>query len=168
MDEIYSDESLKTFFFRTFGYKGNLNFTIYPDAWIRDLPLWDIGEHCYLGDGILMGTNIVSPDQRILTVGPIKIGDATIFNQRCALGPNVKIGKNCVIGYNCMVGIRAKVGDNTKIGEYTVVGHGAKVGANVAIGQYCHIGNMSQIEDGVTIEDGEKIPAFSKITKEGF
>lgn len=167
MNEIYSDSSLKDFFFRTFGYKGNLNFTIYPDAWIRDLPLWDIGENCYLGDGILMGTNIVRQDQQVLSVGSIKIGDNTIFNQKCAVGFNLEIGKNCAIGYNCTVGVKGKVGDNTTIGEYSFIGHGTKVGSNVTIGQYCYIGNMSQIEDGVCIENATKIPPFTKITQEG-
>ena len=30
--------------FRIFGYRGSMDFTIYPDTWIRDLPLLDFGE----------------------------------------------------------------------------------------------------------------------------
>ena len=44
MNTILQSPSLKALFFRTFGYTGSLRFTIYPDAWLRDLPLLCIGE----------------------------------------------------------------------------------------------------------------------------
>jgi hypothetical protein len=86
MNIILSTPSFEELFFRTFRYKYNLDFTIYPNCWIRDLPLPDIGEKCYLADGILLGTNRVSINQKILRVDHIKIGDHTIFDQQCALG----------------------------------------------------------------------------------
>ena len=30
--------------FRLFGYRGQMDFTVYPDTWIRDLPLLDFGQ----------------------------------------------------------------------------------------------------------------------------
>ena len=59
LNEIFSCPELKESFFRTFGYKGALDFTIYPKCWLRDLPLLDIGSGTYLADGILLGTNQV-------------------------------------------------------------------------------------------------------------
>jgi len=34
LNEILSCDILKTAFFRTFGYKGALDFTIYPNCWL--------------------------------------------------------------------------------------------------------------------------------------
>ena len=78
LNEVLWDPTLKEQFCRVFGYRGNLDFTIYPSAWIRDLALADyhIGKNVYLADGIVLGTNQVSPDQSKLHVGPISIGDA--------------------------------------------------------------------------------------------
>lgn len=66
MNEILSDVELKEIFFRTFGYQGTMNFTIYPTAWLRDLTLLDFGEDVYMGDGILLGTNQVNQDQEFI------------------------------------------------------------------------------------------------------
>ena len=46
LNVIFTDQALKEKFFRTFGYKGEVNFTIYPKCWLRDLPLLDIGKIC--------------------------------------------------------------------------------------------------------------------------
>ena len=167
MNDILSDWYLKQLFFRTFGYKGSLDFTIYPNAWLRDLPLLDIGEGCYLADNILLGTNMVSHNQKFIDVGPISIGDRTIFNQRCAVGNDVNIGKDCRIGFSVGIGIKSNVGDNVNVGEYSFIAHGVKIGKNVTIGQCSHIGNMSIIAEGVTLPDNTKIPAFSRVTKQG-
>ena len=167
MNEILSDWDLKRLFFRTFGYKGSLDFTIYPNAWLRDLPLLDIGEGCYLADNILLGTNMVSHNQQFIDVGPITIGDRTIFNQRCAVGNDVTIGKDCRIGFSVGIGIRCTIGDNVSIGEYSFIAHGVKVGKNVTIGQCSHIGNMIIVEAGVVLPPNTKIPAYSRVTKDG-
>ena len=89
LNVIFGDQELKEQFFRAFGYQGEVDFTIYPKCWLRDLPLLDLGKKLYLGDDILLGTNQVTPDQEKLVVGPIKIGDYCVFNQGCAIG-----GKN--------------------------------------------------------------------------
>jgi hypothetical protein len=41
---------LKALVFRLFGYRGDLNFTVYPDTWIRDLPLLDFGKGAYISN----------------------------------------------------------------------------------------------------------------------
>lgn len=167
MHFILSDDELKQLFFRTFGYKGSLNFRIYPNAWLRDLPLLDIGENAYLGDGILLGTNQVSQDQEFITVGEIKIGAWTILDQKVSIGYDCSIGANCKIGLETAIGIHGYIGDYCVIEERCTLGHGVKIADQVKIGQCSHIGNMSIIESGVVLGNDSKIPPFSKVTPHG-
>lgn len=113
LERIFGDPSLKALFLRTFGYKGHTDFTVYPNAWLRDLPLLNIGRRCYLADGIVLGTNQVSPDQQWLTVEGISIGDDTVFDQQCMVGYGTRIGRDCVIGARVMIGMRARIGLQT-------------------------------------------------------
>jgi hypothetical protein len=61
---------LKWLTFRLFGYRGSMNFVIYPDTWIRDLPLLNFGDCAYLSNKATVGTNIALSNGLIL-VGPI-------------------------------------------------------------------------------------------------
>jgi acetyltransferase-like isoleucine patch superfamily enzyme len=164
---VFSDEQLKSLFFRTFGYKGNLNFRIYPNAWLRDLPLLDIGENAYLADGIVLGSNQVSQDQRYITVGKIKIGANTVFDQNCALGYGTTFGTDCTIGYGTSIGIKNKFGDGCKLGEVVSIGHGSSFGKGVVLDQNVYVGNMCKLDDEVQLASGTNIPHFSHVTSEG-
>lgn len=66
---------LRKLVFRLFGYRGNMNFTVYPDTWIRDLPLLDIGEGAYLSNKATIGTNMIfyRNGERFIEVGAIKL-----------------------------------------------------------------------------------------------
>ncbi len=167
LDVVFKDQELKEKFFRTFGYQGNVNFTIYPKCWLRDLPLLDIGKNVYLGDNILLGTNQVTPDQKSLVVGPIKIGDNYIFNQGCTLGGKTTIGENGTIGFEVGIGFRNTIGSNVKIGERSTICHGNRIGNNVTIGNMCKIGNFCIIEDGVDLAEMTEISSYSLVTKKG-
>ena len=167
LNEVFSCPELKESFFRTFGYKGDLEFTIYPNCWLRDLPMLDIGSQTYLADGILLGTNQVSTDQKVLKVGTIKIGERCVFDQDCKVGYNSIIGDDCIIGIQTSIGLKCKMGSNVKIGEATTIRHGVTIGNDVIIGGETQIGNFCIIEDGVVIEEFSTIPTFSLVTKEG-
>lgn len=167
LNVVFGDQELKEKFFRTFGYKGQVNFTIYPKCWLRDLPLLDIGNNVYLGDNILLGTNQVTPDQKTLVVGAIKIGDDCIFNQGCTVGGKTTIGRNGVIGFEVGIGFNNKIGDNAKIGERSTIGHGNQIADNVTIGFMSKIGHFCIIEEGVQVEEMTEIPSYSRVTKEG-
>lgn len=167
LDVVFGDQELKGKFFRAFGYTGKVNFTIYPKCWLRDLPLLDIGDNVYLGDNILLGSNQVSPDQKHLVVGTIKIGDNCIFNQGCTLAGKSTMGNDCIVGFETAIGFGNTIGANTKIGERVTVGHCNKIGSNVTIGYMCKIGRFCIIEDGVEIEEMTDIPSYSLVTKEG-
>ncbi|OJJ16060.1 hypothetical protein BKI52_35410 [marine bacterium AO1-C] len=164
---IFSDVKLKLLFFRTFGYKGKTNFTIYPNAWLRDFPMLDIGENVYLGDGILLGTNQVSVNQKFLTVGTISIGANSVFDQRCSVGYNTTIGKNAQIRFSTAIGLKCTLGENVILGEFNVIGHASQIGNNVTLNTHCRIGNFVTIDDEVVLEEFSNIPTNSHVTKDG-
>lgn len=167
LNVIFREQELKTKFFRTFGYKGNVDFTIYPKCWLRDLPLLDIGKNVYLGDNILLGTNLVTPNQKSLIVGKIKIGDNCIFNQGCSVGGKTTIGKDGTIGFQVAIGFSNKIGDALTAGECSIIGHGNRIGDNVTIGYKSKVGHFCIIEDGVQVDEMIEIPSYSLVTKEG-
>ena len=167
LNAIFLNAELKARFFRLFGYQGNLEFTIYPDCWIRDLTLLDIGRNVYLGDGICLGTNRISPDQSKITVGPITIGADSIFDQRCALGPGTRVGRGCQFGFDAVVSTRCKIGDEVQLSDRVSVSHCVKIGDGVTISTGAIVGQFAQIEAGCTIADFAMIPAFSKVFRDG-
>ena len=164
---IFSDQELKEKFFRAFGYKGEVSFTIYPKCWLRDLPLLNIGKNVYFGDNILLGTNQVSPDQKTLRVGGITIGDNCIFNQGCTVGGNTTMGNDCIIGFETAMGFGNQVGEEVKIGERCTIGYFNKIGKNVTIGYKATIAHFCIIDEGVEIPEGANIPSHSHVTKNG-
>lgn len=167
LEVIFGNSELKNLFFRAFGYQGQTDFTIYPNCWIRDLALLDIGERVYLADGIVLGTNQVSTDQEFLTVDGISIGARTIFDQQCMVGYGAQIGSDCIIGVRAAIGMKTSIGDGCIIRPGTTISHHCKVGYNVKVGYKAFIGDFSVIEDGVEIPDGAQIPQFSRVTKNG-
>jgi acyl-[acyl carrier protein]--UDP-N-acetylglucosamine O-acyltransferase len=164
---ILSDKEMKTLFFRTFGYRGSVEFTIYPNCWLRDLPLLDIGENTYLADGILLGTNQVTPDQEWICTGSIRIGDNCVFDQGCAVGYNSRIGSNSMIGFKVSIGLKNRIGKNVRIGGASNISHGCRIGNNVVLSDFCRIGSFSVIEEGVELPEFTDVPAFSQVTQEG-
>ena len=167
LDLVFSDPALKESFFRTFGYTGQMNFTIYPSCWLRDIPLLDFGEGVYMGDGIVLGTNQVSVDQKIIRVGRIKIGDQSIFDQRCVIGYGSSIGSDCIMGFQVIFGLKCSIGNNTKIGGLSRIEHNVSIGNNVVIGPASKIGSFVIIDDNISLPEFSAISSFSHITKEG-
>lgn len=167
MNSILSNKDLKELFFRTFGYEGQLDFTIYPYAWLRDFSLLNFGKGVYLADNIVLGTNQVSVDQKFITVGPIKIGDRTITDQYVSIGYATTIGKDCILSFRASIGIKCKIGNASKIGAISTIGHGTKLGNHVTVEDNCFIGDLCILEDHVIIPLGTTIPTFSLVTSEG-
>jgi hypothetical protein len=63
---ILTVKPLKSLVLRAFGYTGSLNFVVYPDTWIRDLPFLRIRDGAYLSNKATIGTNICLPDGTIV------------------------------------------------------------------------------------------------------
>jgi hypothetical protein len=57
---------------RLFGYRGSLNIALYPDAWIRDLPLLRIEDGVYISNLCALGTNVS------LLAGGTMVGNVTL------------------------------------------------------------------------------------------
>jgi acetyltransferase-like isoleucine patch superfamily enzyme len=167
LNVIFSDIELKTRFFRTFGYKGQMDFTIYPNCWLRDLPMLEIGKGTYLADGILLGTNQVSVDQKVLRVGTIKIGARCVFDQQCKLGYNSVIGDDCIIGIQSAIGLKCRMGNDVKIGESSTIRHGVTIGDGAVLGSETQVGSFSVIEAGVNLPEFSRVPSISYVTQEG-
>lgn len=167
MNTILLEKELKALFFRTFGYQGQLDFTIYPYAWLRDLPLLDFGKGAYLADNIILGTNQVSVDQKLISVGPIKIGARTIIDQNVGIGYKTTIGDDCTIGFRSSIGIKCQISNSVHIGSISTIGHGTHLGKNVVVENNCFIGDLCVVEDNIKIPFGSNIPMFSKVSKEG-
>ncbi|MGE3388350.1 MAG: hypothetical protein AB7K41_16615, partial [Bdellovibrionales bacterium] len=108
--------SLKWLAFRLFGYQGQLNFVVYPDTWLRDLPVLDIGKSAYLSNKSSIATNICLMDGRILVEG-IQIGEKACVGHGTLIGPGTRLGDASEIDASTTSGLRVFYGKNVKVGE---------------------------------------------------
>lgn len=147
---------LKTLMFRLFGYKGSMDFTVYPDTWIRDLPLLDFGPGTYLANRATLGTNLVMQNGDIV-VGAIRtgedcmVGHLTMVAAGTKLGKHVNLGSGCAIGMNIDIQEYVVAGDTAVIDHYTVVGAGSVVGTRSYVGRRCRIPAGTSIEPAIRI-----------------
>jgi carbonic anhydrase/acetyltransferase-like protein (isoleucine patch superfamily) len=148
---------LRTFIFRLFGYQGNMNFVVYPDTWLRDLPLLDIGPGVYLSNRATIGTNICLNDGHILVQG-ITFEEKALIGHMALLAPGGHYGAKCEIGVNAICGIRVKIGADSKVCPVAAVNHGSQIGNNVKIGTSSYVGLKSIIEDNIDVPPGAIIP----------
>lgn len=153
---------LKRLTFRLFGYRGSLDITVYPDTWIRDLPLLELGRGAYLSNKATIGTNICLPGEKII-VGPIRIGRNAMVGHLAMIAPGAVLGEGVEIGVGAAVGIRTLVGARSTIGPCSVIYHGVRIGSDCHVGGGCCIGAKSAISDGITIPFGMVIPPRTRI-----
>lgn len=139
-----------------FGLPGNHDFTLYPDTWIRDLPLLKIEEKAYLSNKSTLGSNVCLKDNTILVDG-IRIGRSAIVGHMAILGPGTVLEENSEVGASAAFGIRSRVQQNSKVGAGSGINHGTDIGKNTEIGPMSYIGIR------VTIRDNIRIPAGSNI-----
>lgn len=151
-----SSPLMKHCLFRLFGYKGQMNFTIYPDAWIRDLPLLDFGVGSYIANRCTLGTNVALTNGDIL-VGPIHVGDGATVGHLALVGLGTSIGAGSELSIGTDVGLKNAIGKNVVVSPASVVGHKTTIGNNVHLGQSSYVGN------GVTIESGLRVPPGANI-----
>jgi carbonic anhydrase/acetyltransferase-like protein (isoleucine patch superfamily) len=149
--------ALKTLTFRLFGYRGAVDFTIYPDTWIRDLPLLDIGSGAYVGNRATLGTNICLQSGDIL-VGRIKIGARAMIGHESIVGLGADIGSDAEVGVRSTLGMHVSIGSGTVIGALVGVNHGARIGADCEIESMSYIGRKAVIHDGIRIHYASVIP----------
>jgi carbonic anhydrase/acetyltransferase-like protein (isoleucine patch superfamily) len=143
--------------FRLFGYKGSLNFTAYPDAWIRDLPLLHIEEGSYVSNRSTLGTNICTTDGFII-VGSVTL-NSSMVGHLSMLGTGVVLGERSEIGVGCMIGLKTKIGNHSVIDPGCIISHKIRIGNNVLVGAGSFIGSGTTISDHIIIPPVSMIPA---------
>ncbi|MBF0555158.1 MAG: hypothetical protein HQK96_11485 [Nitrospirae bacterium] len=149
---------LKKMLFRIFGYKGNINFTIYPDTWVRDLPLLNFGEGSYLSNRATIGTNMVLNNGFILVDG-VTVEKKGLIGHLSMLGPGVYIGEHAEVGVGVAVGINVRLGNNSKVSPYCAINHGANIYDNSEVGTHSYIGGKTIIKENIVIPAASSIPS---------
>jgi carbonic anhydrase/acetyltransferase-like protein (isoleucine patch superfamily) len=156
---------LKTYLFRIFGYKHSTQFVVYPDTWIRDLPVLKFGQGVYLSNRATIGTNICLKSGDIL-VDSIEVDDKGLVGHLAILAPGVKIGKGVEVGVSATIAIRTKLLDQSKINPCCMINHGVVVGENTQIGTMSYVGLKSVLGANLNIPAGANIPAGSVINSQ--
>ncbi len=154
---------LKAMLFRLFGYRGEMSFTSYPDTWIRDIALLELGKGAYLSNKATIGTNIAFPDGTIL-VDSVKIGDGALVGHLAMIAPGVQLGENVEVGVGVAVGLKSILGDGVKINPCCSIEHGVKIGARTRVGAATYIGSGANIAPDLVIPAGITIPSKTKLT----
>ncbi len=142
---------------KLFGMKGNLNFTVYPDTWIRDLPLLNLGSGAYLANRATIGTNVVLSDGSILVDG-ITIGDNALIGHLSIIGAGSKIGEKAEIGLRATLGIRVKIEKGADVKPQCSINHAAVIGEGASVGAMSFIGLRCVIGPGIKVPPGSNIP----------
>ncbi len=153
---------LKCLLFRGFGYRGDMEFTTYPDTWIRDLPLLQFGKGAYLSNKSTIGTNIAFPDGSIL-VEPVTVEVGALVGHLAMLAPGVEIRKDAEVGVGVSIGLKSVVGEGAKINPGCSIEHGVKIGARSKIGAVTYIASAVTIAPNIVIPGGVTIPARTRI-----
>lgn len=149
---------LKRLVFKLFGFTGAKNFTVYPDTWIRDLPLLDIGEGAYLANRATLGTNLVLTDGSIM-VDRIAVGARSLIGHLCIIGTGAKVGEQVEIGLRTSLGIRVRVENRANIKPSCSINHGTVVGEEAEIGTMSLVGLKCVIGEKIKLPAGSNIPA---------
>lgn len=158
--------TLKKILFKAFGFKGkNMDFTVYPDSWIRDLPLLHIGKGTYLANRCTVGTNICLNDGSIL-VGSCEFGEKALIGHLVIFGLGCKIGNNSELGIATSLGIRVMIGDGTSVAPKASLYHASEIGNNVKIGACAFVGIKAKIADGVELKPAAVIPAGAVVSSQ--
>lgn len=147
---------LRTLTFRLFGYRGSMDFKIYPDTWIRDLPLLNLGPGAYVANRATLGTNIVRRSGDI-AVQSIRVGAESMIGHLTMLAPGTIIGDNVSVGARCTVGYRVQIEERSIVGDCVGIDHQVTVGEGATIGSRAYLGRRSQILPGARIKPASHV-----------
>jgi acetyltransferase-like isoleucine patch superfamily enzyme len=147
---------------RLFGYKGSININLYPDSWIRDLPLLRIENGVYISNRCMLGTN-VSLIQSATMVGNVTIKKGALIGADAKVGLGSTVGENTEFSIEVITGLHVKIGSNNFIGAKTEISHYVKIGSSNKIGICCFIGTGAVIEDNLTLPSNTHIPDGANI-----
>ncbi|MFT7485030.1 MAG: NDP-sugar pyrophosphorylase family protein [Candidatus Paceibacteria bacterium] len=155
---VLSIPPLKRLVLRLFGYRGSMDFTTYPDTWLRDLPLLQLGDGAYLSNRATIGTNIVMQNGLIL-VDRVHVGSGAVVGHLAMVGPGCHIGAGAQIGVGAGIGIKSRIGAGAQVGPKANIEHRVSIGQGVKIGAGCFIGSGARIARGVVLPACSIVPA---------
>ncbi len=138
---------LKRVTFRLFGYKGQMEFTVYPDTWIRDLPLLDFGKGAYISNRATIGTNIAMRNGTIL-VGGVKVEAGALVGHLTMLAPGVKLEEKGEVSVGCAIGMSVTIGTRAFVGPCSVVDAGALFEPKSEVGSRTYVGKKAVVGCG--------------------
>ncbi len=139
--------------FRLFGYRGSMNFTIYPDTWIRDLPLLKFEDGVYVSNRATLGTNMVLSNGFLL-VGEITLRAKALVGHLAMLAPGVVLEPRAEVGVGTGIGISTTLEAGAFVAPCCMIEHGVRIGKNAAVGGHSYVGSGSRICDGVKLPAG--------------
>lgn len=145
-----------------FGYQGGRGLLLFPDTWIRDLPLLRFGHRVYLANRATIGTNISLHDGTSV-VGPVTLGDDVLIGHLAIVGPFARIGEGSQLGVSAIVGIGVRVGAHCVIQAGAGIDHFCRIGAGTTVGAGAYVGDHSRLGPGLRIAPAAVIPAGSTI-----
>lgn len=148
---------LKALLFRLFGYRGQMKFTVYPDTWIRDLPILDFGEGAYVANKATLGTNVCLNDGTIL-VDRITLGKQAMVGHLSMLAPGVVMEERAEIGIGTAIGMKARLGPRVSVGGICTVSHLTQLEEGVSTGTAVDIGAGVRLGAGIHIRPGAFVP----------
>ena len=159
---ILGSKTLTKLLFRLFGYTGNMNFSLAPDAWIRDLPLLNFGDGVYISNKSSVATNMTLTDGQILVDG-ITMGNRSTLGHSSLIAPGTTMAENVQIEAFVLSGVRNKYGKNTQVGDRCALDHAVRVGENTVIGSGSIVSIRASIGDNIVIPDGSHIHSGVRI-----
>jgi UDP-3-O-[3-hydroxymyristoyl] glucosamine N-acyltransferase len=142
-----------------------MNFTIYPDVWLRDLTCIKFEDGSYIANKASVGTNMCLLDGTIL-VDRVKVGKNSMIGHSTLLGPGVNFQENIETAVFNILGIRTRVESGTKLGAGVGVSHGTIIGANCDVGHYVYLGTRCVIGPNIRIPAGASLPSGTSITSQ--
>jgi acetyltransferase-like isoleucine patch superfamily enzyme len=156
---------LKAVMFRLFGYRGDLRFSIYPDTWVRDLPVLDFGRGAYIANRATLGTNLSLKDGRVL-VESITIGDDAMVGHLAMIGAGDELREKAHVSHETACGMYVLFERNCVVEPCCGINHRAKIGAGAVIGGCSYVDIGAEIGPGVRVPVGACIPRRAKILKQ--
>ncbi|MCL4790450.1 MAG: hypothetical protein KJ040_00175 [Gammaproteobacteria bacterium] len=152
--------------FRLFGYRGDTDFTIYPDTWVRDLPLLSIGKGAYISNRATIGTNVVLRNG-MLVVDRVTIGANAVIGHLVLLAPGTSVGDNAEVGVSTALALSVQVGSNAKIGPCSDIDNGVRIGSNAVVGSAVYLGPRTTVFPHARVASGVSLPSRSIVHAAG-
>jgi len=147
----------KTYVLRLFGYRGDTDFVLYPDTWIRDLPILKVGSGAYLSNKSTIGTNICLTDGSVL-VDRVILEQKSLVGHLAMVAPGVKLGPSAEVGVGCAIGIRVRMAEGAKVNPSCTLNHGSIIGSHSEIGTYANVGLRTEVGPGLKVPSGTVLP----------